>query len=47
VNTALAKEIGATAEMLGVVGAFWPIILLIVATLCALGFMRTTGQRRL
>jgi hypothetical protein len=32
-------------SVVGVVGAFWPIILLIVAALWAFGFMRTTGQR--
>jgi hypothetical protein len=32
-------------SVVGVVGAFWPILLLIVAALCAVGFMRATGQR--
>jgi len=31
--------------VVGVVGAFWPIVLLIVAALCAFAFMRMTGQR--
>jgi hypothetical protein len=37
--------IGIVLSVVGVVGAFWPIILLIVAALCAFGFVRTTGQR--
>lgn len=31
--------------VVGVIGLTLPIILLIVAALCAYGFMRTTGQR--
>jgi hypothetical protein len=31
--------------VVGVVGAGLPILLLIIAALCAFGFMRTTGQR--
>jgi hypothetical protein len=31
--------------VVGVIGATLPIILLIVAAVCAYGFMRTTGQR--
>jgi hypothetical protein len=37
--------IGLVLSVVGVVSAFWPIVLLIVAALCAFGFMRTTGQR--
>ena len=31
--------------VVGVIGVGLPIVLLIVAALCAYGFMRTTGQR--
>ncbi|MBV9818496.1 MAG: hypothetical protein JOZ07_09130 [Solirubrobacterales bacterium] len=37
--------IGLVLAVVGVVGAGIPILLLIVAALCAFGFMRTTGQR--
>lgn len=37
--------IGLVLSVVGVVSAGWPIVLLIVAALCAFGFMRTTGQR--
>ncbi len=37
--------IGVVLSVVGVVSAFWPIVLLIVSALCVFGFMRTTGQR--
>jgi hypothetical protein len=37
--------IGLVLSVVGVVSAGWPIVLLIVAALCAFGFMRATGQR--
>lgn len=37
--------IGLVLSIVGVVSAGWPIVLLIVAALCAFGFMRATGQR--
>jgi hypothetical protein len=37
--------IGLVLSVVGVVSAFWPIVLLIAAALCAFGFMRATGQR--
>jgi hypothetical protein len=37
--------IGLVLSVVGLVSAFWPVVLLIVAALCAFGFMRTTGQR--
>lgn len=37
--------IGVVLAAVGVVGWGLPIILLIVAALCAFGFMRATGQR--
>jgi hypothetical protein len=37
--------VGLVLAVVGVVSAFWPIVLLIVAALCAFGFMRSTGQR--
>lgn len=37
--------IGLVLAVVGVVSAFWPVVLLIVAALCAFGFMRTVGSR--
>jgi hypothetical protein len=37
--------VGLVLAVVGVVSAFWPVVLLIVAALCAFGFMRNTGQR--
>lgn len=37
--------IGLVLSVVGVVGAGIPILLLIIAALCAFGFMRQTGQR--
>jgi hypothetical protein len=37
--------VGLVLAIVGVVGAGWPIIALIVAALCAFGFMRTVGTR--
>jgi hypothetical protein len=37
--------IGLVLSVVGVVSAGWPIVLLIIAALCAFGFMRATGQR--
>ncbi len=37
--------VGLVLAVVGVVSAFWPVVLLIVAALCAFGFMRSTGQR--
>jgi hypothetical protein len=37
--------IGLVLSVVGVVSAGWPIVLLIVAALCAFGFMRATGKR--
>jgi hypothetical protein len=44
-GTGALGVIGVVLSIVGVVSAFWPIVLLIVAALCAFGFMRTTGQR--
>jgi hypothetical protein len=44
-GTGALGVIGLVLSVVGVVSAFWPIVLLIVAALCAFGFMRTTGQR--
>jgi hypothetical protein len=37
--------IGLVLAVVGVTGAGIPILLLIIAALCAFGFLRTTGQR--
>jgi hypothetical protein len=37
--------VGLVLAVVGVVGAGWPIIALVVAALCAFGFMRTVGTR--
>lgn len=37
--------IGLVLAVVGVMGAGIPIILLIIAAVCAFGFLRTTGQR--
>jgi hypothetical protein len=44
-GTGALGVIGVVLSIVGVISAFWPIVLLIVAALCAFGFMRTTGQR--
>jgi hypothetical protein len=44
-GTGTLGVIGLVLSVVGVVSAFWPIVLLIIAALCAFGFMRTTGQR--
>ncbi len=45
VGTGALGVIGLVLSVVGVVSAGWPIVLLIVAALCAFGFMRATGQR--
>ncbi len=37
--------VGLVLSIVGVVGAWLPIIALIVAAVCIFGFLRTTGQR--
>lgn len=44
-TTGALGVIGLVLSIVGVVGAGWPIILLIIAAVCAFGFMRATGQR--
>jgi len=44
-TTGVLGGIGLVLAVVGVVGAFWPIVLLIIAAVCAFGFLRTTGQR--
>jgi hypothetical protein len=44
-GTGALGVIGLVLSVVGVVSAFWPIVLLIIAALCAFGFLRTTGQR--
>jgi hypothetical protein len=44
-GTGALGVIGIVLSIVGVVSAGWPIVLLIIAALCAFGFMRATGQR--
>lgn len=44
-TTGAVGVIGLVLSVVGVIGAGLPIVLLIVAALCAFGFMRATGQR--
>jgi hypothetical protein len=44
-GTGALGVVGLVLAVVGVVSAFWPVVLLIVAALCAFGFMRATGQR--
>ena len=44
-GTGALGVIGLVLSIVGVVSAGWPIVLLIIAALCAFGFMRATGQR--
>jgi hypothetical protein len=44
-TTGTVGVIGLVLAVVGVIGVGLPIILLIVAALCAVGFMRATGQR--
>jgi hypothetical protein len=44
-GTGALGVIGIVLAIVGVVSAGWPIVLLIIAALCAFGFMRATGQR--
>jgi hypothetical protein len=44
-STGALGVIGLVLSIVGVVSAGWPIVLLIIAALCAFGFMRATGQR--
>ena len=41
----LAGVVTLVLAIVGVMGAGLPILLLVIAALCAYGFMRTTGQR--
>ena len=43
--TGVAGVVTLALAIVGVIGAFLPILLLIVAALCAYGFVRTTGKR--
>jgi hypothetical protein len=37
--------VGLALAIIGVIGAGWPIIALIISALCAFAFLRVTGQR--
>lgn len=41
----LAGVVTLVLAIVGVTSAAWPILLLIIAGLCAYGFIRTTGMR--
>ncbi len=43
--TGVAGVVTLLLSIVGVIGATLPILLLIIAALCAYGFVRTTGQR--
>ena len=43
--TGLAGVVTLVLAIVGIVGAGLPILLLIIAALCAYGFVRTTGRR--
>jgi hypothetical protein len=41
--TGVAGAVGLVLAIVGAVSAFWPIVLLIVAALCVVGFRRTVN----